>query len=46
MIPKKPAPHAMRGGKRFSEKILLQKKLRSGAWIRAGATAVNASELI
>jgi len=24
MIPKKPAPHLMRGGYRFSEKIMLQ----------------------
>ena len=24
MIPKKPAPHLMRGGHRFSEKIMLQ----------------------
>jgi hypothetical protein len=32
MIPKKPAPHVMRGGNRFSEKIVLQKKLeRDGA---------------
>jgi hypothetical protein len=23
MIPKKPAPHLMRGGRRFSEKIML-----------------------
>src|SRR5438105_2247159 len=26
MIPKKPAPHLMRGGYRFSEKIMLQKR--------------------
>jgi hypothetical protein len=27
MIPKKPAPDAIRGGNRFSEKIMLDKKL-------------------
>jgi hypothetical protein len=26
MIPKKPAPHLMRGGRRFSEKIMLRNK--------------------
>jgi hypothetical protein len=28
MIPKKPAPHVMRGGNRFSEKIMRQQKPR------------------
>src|SRR5215831_10787667 len=28
MIPKKPAPHLMRGGYRFSEKIMLQQCVR------------------
>jgi hypothetical protein len=27
MIPKKPAPDSIRGGNRFSEKIMLRKKL-------------------
>ena len=30
MIPKKPAPHLMRGGNRFSEKIMLHQKARAG----------------
>src|SRR5215470_7496130 len=31
MIPKKPAPDLIRGGNRFSEKIMLSKKSRSPA---------------
>jgi hypothetical protein len=30
MIPKKPAPHLMRGGNRFSEKIMLKQRARGG----------------
>ena len=30
MIPKKPAPHLMRGGNRFSEKIMLHQKAGAG----------------
>jgi hypothetical protein len=30
MIRKKPAPHLMRGGNRFSEQIMLKQKGRSG----------------
>jgi len=29
MIPKKPAPHLMRGGYRFSEEIVLQQELKA-----------------
>jgi hypothetical protein len=31
MIPKKPAPHSMRGGHRFSEKIMLQENRQTAA---------------
>jgi hypothetical protein len=34
MIPKKPAPDLIRGGYRFSEKIMLQQKSWSGMTIR------------
>src|SRR5438874_4662603 len=30
MIPKKPVPHLVRGGNRFSEKIMLQQRARAG----------------
>jgi hypothetical protein len=30
MIPKKPAPDLIRGGHRFSEKIMLQQEARAG----------------
>jgi hypothetical protein len=49
MIPKKPAPHSMRGGYRFSEKDHAQTKSWSGMMNRkkiipnAGAIAVTAA---
>jgi hypothetical protein len=33
MIPKKPAPHLMRGGYRFSDKIMLNQKVYFGGTI-------------
>jgi hypothetical protein len=39
MIPKKPAPHLMRGGNRFSEKIMR----KNGGYVRRHGVTVTPS---
>jgi len=39
MIPKNPAPHLIRGGNRFSEKIMLNKQKRAAHTTRSIADA-------
>jgi hypothetical protein len=40
MIPKKPAPHVMRGGNRFSEKIVLHQNLERDSDSKKSYTAL------
>jgi hypothetical protein len=40
MIPKKPAPDLIRGGNRFSEKIMLLQNVRDAALIQPKAIVV------
>jgi hypothetical protein len=32
MIPKKPAPHLMRGGNRFSDEVMLKQNALANEW--------------
>jgi len=45
MIPKKPAPHLMRGGYRFSEKIMPKQDYKKGEPMKSILAAVGAALL-